>query len=214
MLLDSKPAGRETLNPALSILFPLRIRVAVAVIGSAFLVAACGGSSGTSNSSGSTPSPSPTPTKGPAVASIDACKLVAEADASTAVGTPVQNLAASGGGFQYPGACIYGKSDGSATVFVFGQVYPDSSAADTATPEQMAAAFQSMFGISNAKAVSGIGDKAVEYTVSSSSNGGSPGMAIFVFKWNVILVIMGTPISDSTKIEALARTAVGNLHSS
>ena len=56
------------------------------------------------------------------------------------------------------------------------------------------------------KPVQGIGDKAFEYTATSSSGGG---IAIFVFKANVVLMIALSPTTDSAKVEALARAAVG-----
>src|SRR5437899_2759734 len=167
------------------------------------LVAACGGSAGsTSNTStGVTPSP----TKSAHINSVDACTLVTAAEASAAAGSTVTNVSAAGGG-QTPGICIYGSSDSSASVFVLAQVYPDETTADSISPEQMAAVLNGQMGVANAKAVSGIGDKAFEYTVTSSSGGG---IAMFVFKANVILMIAVSPTTDSAKVEALARAAVG-----
>jgi len=108
------------------------------------------------------------------------------------------------------GVCIYsGQTDStSASVFVYAQAYPDATTADSVSPNQMAAAFQGQFGITNAKAVTGIGDKAFEYTSTSS---GQSGVVIFVFKSNVVMFIVLSPTTDSTKVEALARVAVGNL---
>jgi len=167
------------------------------------LVAACGGSANsTSNSSaGATPSP----TKGAHVNSVDACSLVTAAEASGAAGSTVTNLSA-GAGAQTPGICVYGSSDGSTSVFVLAQVYPDTTTADSISPEQMAAVMNGQMGVTNAKSVQGIGDKAFEYTATSSSGGG---IAIFVFKANVVLMIALSPTTDSAKVEALARAAVG-----
>ena len=166
------------------------------------LVAACGGSAGsTSNSSTVTPSP----TKGAHVNSVDACSLVTAAEASAAAGSTVTNLSA-GAGTQTPGICVYGSSDGASSVFVLAQVYPDTTTADSISPEQMAAVMNGQMGVTNAKAVQGIGDKAFEYTATSSSGGG---IAIFVFKANVVLMIALSPTTDSAKVEALARAAVG-----
>jgi hypothetical protein len=141
------------------------------------------------------------------VASADACTLVTADDASAAVGSPLTNLAAAGG-VNIPGACIYGASGSSTAVFVFAQVYPDASTANAVEPDKMAAAFGAQFGVSNAKAVNGIGDKAFEYTATGSAGGG---IAIFVFKYNVIMWIIVDPASDPAVIERLARTAVGRL---
>jgi hypothetical protein len=96
-------------------------------------------------------------------------------------------------------------------VFVIAQAYPDATSADAVSPEQLAAGLNGAYGIANAKAVSGIGDKAVEYTVSSAASGSS-GTVIFVFKANVVMMIAVTPTTDTTAVEQLARTAVGRLH--
>jgi hypothetical protein len=170
-------------------------------------VAACGGSSSSSTSS-STSSPSPSPSAA-TIASVDACKLVTADDATTAVGTTVTNLSAAGGA-SIPGACYYGTQDASSVVFVYAQAYPDASAADQVSPDQMARILNGQFGVANAKSVSGIGDKAFEYTVTAAQTG-SNGEAIFVFKSNVILFIVLTPSTDSSKIETLAKAAVSRL---
>jgi hypothetical protein len=75
-------------------------------------------------------------------------------------------------------------------------------------PEQIAAAINSGAGVANAKAVSGIGDKAVEYSLTSP---GASGIVIFAFKSNVLVMIAVTPAIDPAKIEQLARTAIGKL---
>jgi hypothetical protein len=112
-----------------------------------------------------------------------------------------------------PGACFYISADGKTSVIVFAQVYSDSTAAQSVSAEQIAAALTGAgSGLTNAKPVTGIGDKAVEYSVSSS---GSSGTVIFVFKSNVLILIAITPAPSSTSvIEQLATTAVGRLSSS
>ncbi len=60
------------------------------------------------------------------------------------------------------------------------------------------------------KVVTGIGDKAFEYTASTQQGGG---IAIFVFKANVVIMIVMSPSQDSNAIELVARTAVGRLTS-
>lgn len=171
----------------------------------ASVLVACGGSNSSSSSS---PTPSPSASRSGLLAVSDACKLVTAEDASTAVGTSVTNLAATQG-VTIPGACFYGTSDGSASVLIFAQAYSDASSADQIQPDQIAAAFRAQYGITNAKSVTGIGDKAFEYTATSAS--GSPGIAIFVFKANVVMFIVMSPSTDSAKIEALAKTAVSRL---
>jgi hypothetical protein len=128
-------------------------------------------------------------------------------EASSALGTTVTSQA----GVTIPGACFYGSSDGSTSVFVFAQSYPDSTTADQVSPDQMALAFKGLYGVANAKSVSGIGTKAFEYAATSAS--GSPGIAIFVFKANVILFIVMNPSTDSKAVETMAKTAVSRLKS-
>ncbi len=128
-------------------------------------------------------------------------------NASTATGVTVTNL---GAGAPGTGACIYASADGTTTVFVIAEAYPDASSANAVSPEQLAAALNGAYGIANAKTVSGIGDKAVEYTTKSAASG-TTGAVIFVFKSNVVIVISISPLTDTKKLEDLARTAVGNL---
>ena len=97
-------------------------------------------------------------------------------------------------------------------MIIFAQVYADSSTAQGISADQIAGALTGANnGLSNAKAVTGIGDKAIEYNITSS---GSTGMVIFVFKSNVLMMIAILPApSSSTVIEQLATTAVGRLSS-
>jgi len=178
-------------------------RALTALAVAAALTVACGGA--TNSSSSATPSPSPSKTT-LITGTIDACTLVSASDASTATAITMTSLGAGSAS----GVCIYsGQTDStSASVFVYAQAYPDATTADSVSPNQMAAAFQGQFGITNAKAVTGIGDKAFEYTSTSS---GQSGVVIFVFKSNVVMFIVLSPTTDSTKVEALARVAVGNL---
>jgi len=176
------------------------------MIAFALLIAACGGSSG--NTASNSPEASPSPSKEATISSVDACKLVTATDATSAVGMAMTNMAASSG-VSIPGACIYASADGSTSVFVLAQTYPDVNTAQSVSPDQIAAAMNGQYGVTNAKSVAGIGDKAVEYTASSS---GGTGVAIFVFKSNVVLMIILSPSTDGSKVEQLARTALGNLH--
>ncbi len=181
-----------------------RALIGLGVAAFAVLAVACG--SGSSNSAAKA-SPSPSPSKGALITSVDACSLVSAADASTAAGATLVNLGAASG-TQIPGACIFGNQGTQASVFVYAQAYPDLTTAQSISPDQMAAVFRGQYGITNAKSVAGIGDKAFEYT--STSAGGS-GIVIFVFKANVVILIAVSPTTDTTKVEALAQIAVGNL---
>jgi hypothetical protein len=183
-----------------------RLFVVLAMI---VMAAACGGSTPSGSSGDTSKKSSPTSvSQAQHVAAVDSCTLVTADEASAAVGSPLTNLSASGGGVQMPGLCIYGASGSSSVVFVFAQVYPDATAAGAVQPDQVAAALAGQMGVSNAHQVTGIGDKAFEYTASGSAGGG---IAIFVFRYNVVLMIAVDPTSTPSTIEQLARTAVGRL---
>jgi hypothetical protein len=104
------------------------------------------------------------------------------------------------------GACFYSSSDGK-TVLVFASTYPDASTADAVNPDQIAAAINSGYGVANAHAVNGIGEKAIEYTLT----GAATGYVIFVFKSNVVVMIAVSPSATSDPVEKLATIAVGNI---
>jgi hypothetical protein len=174
----------------------------VAAVG--LLISACG-SSNTPSASSSSATHSPTPSAA-LISKVDACSLVTASEASTAAGATVTNFG--GAGATATGACIYASSDGAASVIVFAQTYPDTTTAQAVSPEQIAAAINNGAGVANAKAVSGIGDKAVEYSTTAAGGNGS---VIFVFKSNVVLMIAVTPSPSSTALEQLARNAVGKL---
>jgi len=169
------------------------------------LVSACGSSNSSSKAS-VTPSPAP---KAKLITSVDACTLVTATDASTAAGVTVTDIGASSGA-QTPGACLYGSADFMTTVIVEAQVYPSASAAASISPETLAAALKRGNATGTAKVVTGIGDKAVEYTFTSSGTGGT---VIIAFKSNVVIIIAVTPSTDPTAVENLARTAVSHLPS-
>ena len=162
-------------------------------------ISACGGSS-TSGGGGASPSPS-------LIASVDACSLVTASEASSAAGTTLTNMV----GVVIPGACFYGEQAGSAGVFVYAQAYPDSATANAVTAQQMSTALgmQVGAGATSGKQVSGIGDKAFEFTANGNAGAGS---AIIVFKANVVIMILVDPSTSSGTIEQLAKTAVGRLH--
>ena len=175
------------------------------VAAAGLLIGACGSSNSPSASSSGSHSPSPS-SQATLISNVDACKLVTASDASTAAGATVTNFG--GAGATPTGACIYASSDGTASVIVFAQAYPDSTSAEAVSPAQIAAAINNGAGVTNAKAVTGIGDKAVEY---STTAGGGNGSVIFVFKSNVVMMIAVTPAPSSTALEQLARNAVGKL---
>jgi hypothetical protein len=214
--LDSPPFPCETTSPKLSptgaapirsaVPSTVRVSGAIALVATVgLLVSGCGSSSSSTTSSVShSPTPSPTASL---ISKVDACTLVTAAEASIATATAVSNLAA-GSGVQVPGACYYASSDGAASVLVFAQVYPDASSAGAVSPEQLAAAMNAGYGVSNAKAVSGIGDKAVEYSTTGAAGNGT---IIFVFKSNIVVMIVLTPATSSSAIEQLAKTAVSRL---
>src|SRR4029077_10403651 len=103
--------------------------------------------------------PSPTPSKAAMIASVDACSLVSADEASSLVKTTVTSQSAT------PGLCLYGKSDGTASVVILAQAYPDAATADAVSPEQLAASLNGAYGVSTANPLTGAGYKAVEYTL-------------------------------------------------
>ena len=127
-----------------------------------------------------------------------------------------------GAGAGQTSICIFGgpsSDQNQAGVLVITSVYPDQSTANAVNVDQLATAFGGQFGVtgvSNAKVVNGIGDKAVEYTATKASGSG---VGIFVFRANVVIFIVLSPISSmstadaTTKLEALAKVAVTNLDS-
>ncbi|HXR67873.1 MAG TPA: hypothetical protein VN712_04480 [Dermatophilaceae bacterium] len=180
------------------------------VLAAVLLVAACAAPSSTASSSPS-PTPSPSPSPSPQlIGAVEACSLVTVAEASTAAGLALADLAASG--LTIPGACIYGDTAGTTStfVFVFAKVYPDATAADAVDPNQVAAVLAGQLNISgsNAHVVTGIGDKAVEYNTTGADGSG---VVLFVFKANVVLMIAINPTTNAAAVEQLARTAVSRL---
>jgi 2-oxoisovalerate dehydrogenase E2 component (dihydrolipoyl transacylase) len=127
---------------------------------------------------------------------VQACSLVTADDASSATAKTLTQ----GSEAAVPGACFYASADGKTDVIVFAQVYADASAAQAVSIDQIAAALTGAGnGLGTATVVSGIGDKALEYSVSSS---GSTGLIIIVFKSNVLLMIamLPTPAQDPPAI--------------
>ena len=176
-----------------------------AVVLAGLLVGACGGSSNSSSTS-SEKSPTPSPSKA-ATYTVDACKLVTVTDAAAIAGTSVTSQGASAANAPI---CLYGSSDTNkpASVLVYAQAFADATAAGSTSPEQIAAAMNSGFGISNAKPISGIGDKAIEY---NTTGGAGNGLVIVVFKANVVFFIYVMPSPDPKALETLAGTAVTRL---
>jgi hypothetical protein len=115
--------------------------------------------------------------------------------------------------FQGSGAstvCSYASSDGSKQLLVFGEVLPDATAAQQVQPNQLAQQFNAAYGVTNEKTLNGIGDKAVEYSLNS---GGQSGTVIFIFKSNVVLMLILEPTpSDTSGFEKLAKDSADNLH--
>lgn len=190
--------------------------LAALVVLAGLLVGACGGSSSSSSSAGSSPSPSPTPTP-VKYTSAEACTLVSLTDAQTVTGNPaVANQA----GAQLPGICVYAAPDGSGTsVFVYAQLYSDTTSANAISADQFAAAINSSAsGLTNSKAVPGIGDAAFEFNFTASGSGN--GLMIFVKKANVVFLIALAPApTDATQLaamtsnlETLAKKAANSLH--
>lgn len=202
-------------KPDVSLNRVYRTQLTAALVAAAFAAAGCGGSNNSANSS-TQPSPTPTPTKEAKFSDVKACDLVTSDDAAAAVGGKVQNVSGSGG-VAGASVCIYAGTDSPSSVFVLGEAFPDSSAAQSTSPDQIAAAMGGAFGLSNAKVVTDIGDKAIEYNYTANTSSTSTptptnsGIAILVVKSNVVFLIAMSPSTDSGKIESLARMAVSRL---
>ena len=174
------------------------------MVSAGLLLGACGSSN--SPLAKESPSPSPTPSKAATIASVDACSLVTADEASALMKTTVTSLSGATGS----GVCIYGSTGGtaSATMLIFTQAYPDATAANAVSPEQIAAQLNGAYAIANAKPLSGVGDKAVEYNLSGAQGNG---IVIFGFKANVVFMIVVVPPPDSTAFEKVAATAAGRI---
>jgi hypothetical protein len=161
-------------------------------------LAGCGGSPATSSAS-----PSPSSKSAVHISNVDACSLV----------TTDQAVAAFGGTFQSSGGsgiCTYASTDGTTSMLLFANVLQDENAANSVKPEQLASSYNGAYGISNAKTLSGAGYKAVEYTLTS---GGEAGTMVFIFKANVVLMMVVQPApKDTTKLEVLVKIAADGLH--
>lgn len=177
-------------------------------------LAACGGSSsGSGESTGSNESSPTAATNKEASKNLtlpDVCSLVTTDDVATlwqVDKSQILNVASGAGA----GLCIYGnqasQQDG---LLVIGQAYPDATTAEQVQPEQLATVYSRFYGISSSKSVTGIGDKAFEYVTTSTATG-SNGAAIFVFKANILLMIILSPATDDTGVESLAKAALTRL---
>jgi hypothetical protein len=107
--------------------------------------------------------------------------------------------------------CSYASSDGKTMLLVFGQVLPDSSAAQQVQPNQLAQSFNTGYVFTNTKTLNGVGDKAVEATLNGGS--GQTGTIIFIVKSNVVMMLILEPApADTSGFEKLAADAANNLH--
>ena len=183
----------------------------IAALAIAMLVAGCASSSSSSSSTptpagspATSPSPATTPTS---ITALSACSLVTAAEASTAAGTTLQNLAGTTGSPSVVG-CIYGSPTVRTAVFIFTHVFADAASAGAADTQAFIAAQNKKNTVSSARPLTGIGDKAVEYTL---TNGGVVGTVIVFVKANVLVLIGLTPSPAESAIQGLAGTAAGRI---
>jgi hypothetical protein len=168
-------------------------------------LAACGGESA-NNSSTTSPSPSPASaakTKtGPHIASIDACSVVSSDLISKDLHATLQGAGSAA-------TCTYASADGTMNLLVFGEVLPDTQAADAVQPSEIASQFNISIASTTAKPLNNVGDKAIEYTVAA---GGQSEAAILIFKANAVMMLVITPSpSDLSGFEALAKDSADAL---
>jgi hypothetical protein len=198
-----------------SIVDSLRPRIvsALAVLG-AMVFVACGGS-GSSSTASSQSSPSPILNTTHTTKNLtlpDVCTLVTADDVAKIWNVDKSQVATVSTG-SASGLCLYGLNSASNAqngLLILGQSYPDAATAQAVQPDQLSSLYSQFYGISNARSVSGIGDKAFEYNTTSTA-GGTPGAAIFAFKSNILLMIILSPASDTTGVESLAKTALSRL---
>ena len=174
----------------------------ITLLAFSMLMVACGSSSAASTTSNNS-------SEDKHITSVSACSLVTAAEASTVAGSTLTDLTSSLPQ-QVPGFCFYGAQDSSSGVIVYAQIYADRATADQVTAAEFSAALQAQLGkgTTNAKEVKGIGDRAFEFN--ATGNAGD-GIAIIVFKYNVIFMIAVDPSANPGAIESLAKTAVGRI---
>lgn len=182
----------------------LRSALALAAV---TVLAGCGGSSTSSNSSSSaTPTPTPSPAQSSASVSptpVDACSIVMASDVAASLGAGFTSTGAA-----IPGTCFYTSADGTVRVIVYAQVYANAASANAVSAQQLAASLN-LSGLGSAKALTGIGANAVEYSGGSASGNS---IVIFLIKNNVTLLIDVMPASSASAVEQLATAAAGHLH--
>jgi hypothetical protein len=188
-----------------------RIPIAIPLLVSAvaLLAVACGGDSSTASKT-SAPSAKPNARAEAKTPVVDPCVLVDEKAASTAVGAPVSRSSPTAGvAGQGGGVCYYSSQEPPAEVVIYAIVFPDSESARAGSPDQLAQAFNPAMGLTKAKVVAGIGDRATEYD--TTGTGAVRSVAIFVVKSQVVLMIWMAPAKDGSAIESLAKSAVSKL---
>ena len=185
----------------------------LAMLGAVAIVACGGSGSGSTASTQSSPSPILNTTHTSKNLTLpDVCTLVT-ADDIAKIWSVDKTQVATVNSASASGLCLYGLNSASNQqngLLVLAESYPDATTADAVQPDQLASVYSQFYGISNARSVPGIGDKAFEYNTTSTASG-TPGAAIFVIKSNILLMIILSPASDTTGVESLAKTALSRL---
>jgi hypothetical protein len=180
----------------------------VLIVAAAAVMTACASSADASNiRTPSSPSPAP---KQARIAKVDPCALVTAADASKAAGKTLVNSVTLGAS-PVAGGCFYGARGTSAGVYVYTQVYPDAATADAVTVDQLESVMAGRLGSATGDAtqIAGIGDRAFEFTANGAAG---KGMAIVVYRSNVVFVIAMAPATEESTVQDLAKTAVSRVH--
>ncbi len=181
----------------------------VLIVAAAAGMTACASSAAASNLRTTSSSPSPV-TAHTRISRVDPCTLVTASEASKAAGRALVNNVTLGAS-PVAGGCFYGARGSSSGVYVYMQVYPDAATADAVTVEQLEAVMSGPLGTATADAtqVAGIGDKAFEFTAKGAAGSG---LAVVVYKSNVVFVIAVAPATLESTVQDLATTAAGRLH--
>lgn len=178
------------------------------IVAAATSIAACASSAVASNTTAPSASPSAGASQAKAQAP-DPCSLVTANEASAAAGKTLVNDVSIGAA-RITGGCFYGARGTSTGVYVYMQVFPNAAIANGVTVKQFQTVMSGQLGnaTGDARELGGFGDRAYEFT--AKGNAGT-GIAIVVFKGNVVFLVALEPSSSSSPVQGLARMAASRV---